>query len=219
MQRTMLELGFLPAAYIPAMNFHRVERLDVIRMVKLYTPLELEGIALHETTQPMADLVIGMFQHREIIPRIAAAIPDTSLFDGFTEEQATRLASICTFERFQAGDLLSIRGVADGRAFLILLGTAEVAVDRSPQPVGTIEEGEIACELSLISDHPHTATITATSDIEAAVLDHEAITQLARQRPDIGLIIYRNLAAQLGKKLLRADRELAAMSPAENESA
>ena len=42
MQRTLLELGFLPAAYIPAMSFHRVERIDGIRMVRLFQSLQVD---------------------------------------------------------------------------------------------------------------------------------------------------------------------------------
>ena len=37
----------------------------------------------------------------------------------------------------------------------------------------------------------------------------DALNRLVRQRPDIGVVIYRNLAAQLGAKLLRADHDLA----------
>src|SRR5262249_48895512 len=38
LQRTLLELGFLPAAYVPALVFHEVERLDVVKMVRLDSP-------------------------------------------------------------------------------------------------------------------------------------------------------------------------------------
>ena len=209
MQRTLLELGFLPAAYIPAMSFHRVERLDVIRMVHLDTPLDLGEVALHETTRPIAEIVARAFQHREVIPRIAAAVPRTALFEGLSDEQATRLASICSLEGFRDGQAIANRNEADGRAFLLLSGSAEVTVAGCSRPVGSVESGETVGELSLIRAHPHAATITATKDVEAAVLDHGAVTELIRQRPDIGLIIYRNLAEQLGDKLLRADRALA----------
>ena len=35
MQRTLLELNFLSAAYVPAMVFHEVECLDIFRMFRL----------------------------------------------------------------------------------------------------------------------------------------------------------------------------------------
>ena len=40
-QRTLLELGFLPVSYFPAKVFHEVERLDIVRMVRLLIPFEL----------------------------------------------------------------------------------------------------------------------------------------------------------------------------------
>jgi hypothetical protein len=40
--------------------------------------------------------------------------------------------------------------------------------------------------------------------VETAVLGHAELAELVRLRPDIGLHIYRNLAAGLGEKLKRA---------------
>ena len=97
-------------------------------------------------------------------------------------------------------------------------GSAEVTIEVSTL-VGSVGSGETAGELSLINaDHPHAATITASENLEAAVLDHDALTQLVRQRPDIGVIIYRNLGAQLGEKLLRANRELANLACSQRAS-
>ena len=53
MQRTLLEVGFLPVAYVPAMVFHDVERLDIVRMARLFEPWDQEGLALFEATQPI----------------------------------------------------------------------------------------------------------------------------------------------------------------------
>ena len=49
MQRTLIEMGFVPAAYVPAMAFHNVERIDVVRMMKLVCPLEHEDVELAES--------------------------------------------------------------------------------------------------------------------------------------------------------------------------
>ena len=44
-----------------------------------------------------------------------------------------------------------------------------------------------------------------TNTVEAAVLTQADLLELERLRPDIGLIIYRNLAVGLGRKLARAN--------------
>jgi hypothetical protein len=42
-----------------------------------------------------------------------------------------------------------------------------------------------------------------------AILAHQDLAELIRLRPDIGLLIYRNLAVGLGEKLKRLDASLA----------
>ena len=61
----------------------------------------------------------------------------------------------------------------------------------------------------MLTGAAHSATATALTDVETAVLGHSDLAELIRLRPDIGLHIYRNLAAGLGEKLKRSG-----MSPA-----
>jgi GNAT superfamily N-acetyltransferase len=200
MQRTFLELGFLPAAYIPAMSFHRVERFDVVRMVKLFAPLDLEGVELHETTQPVADIVVHAFEHSRVIPRIAAAISQATMFAGLSAEQAARVAAFCKLRKFPAGQPLATRGEAEGQAILILSGSVSVNADDSGPARLTIDAGETIGEVSLVGIHPQADTLIASSEVEAAMLEHSSVSQLVRQRPDIGVILYRNLATKLADK-------------------
>ena len=73
MQRTLLELGFLPAAYIPAMVFHDVERLDIVKMVKLEIPFKHKELQLIPPVQEVADKVIQSFMRQEVLPDISKA--------------------------------------------------------------------------------------------------------------------------------------------------
>jgi len=63
--------------------------------------------------------------------------------------------------------------------------------------------------MSLLTAAAHSATATALSPIETAVLGHQDLAELIRLRPDIGLHIYRNLAVGMGQKLKRLDGSLA----------
>jgi CRP-like cAMP-binding protein len=60
--------------------------------------------------------------------------------------------------------------------------------------------------MSLLTAQPHSASAVAATAIEAATLGHAALAELVRFRPDIGVTIYRNLAAGLGAKLARASQ-------------
>lgn len=50
-----------------------------------------------------------------------------------------------------------------------------------------------------------TASAIASKHTRVAVLTNDELNQLVRQRPDIGLLLYRNLAHGLGEKLQRQD--------------
>src|SRR6516162_1873175 len=61
MQRTLLELGFLPVAYLPALVFDEVERLDVVKMVRLLSPPRVGTAGLTPSCGALAELVLRLF--------------------------------------------------------------------------------------------------------------------------------------------------------------
>lgn len=205
MQRTLLELGFLPVAYLPAMVFHDVERLDIVKMSRLLVPVDLEGIELLDRTQPFAELVSHQFASRQILPRVAAAIPQLELFAGLTEEQIGRLATECTLGRFQPKERLFVEGERDQTIHLILEGEVEVCKAGTTLPLATLTTGDCLGEMSLVTSGEHSANVTAKGPVETAVLTHERLHELIRRRPDIGLAVYRNLAKSLSQKLRRTN--------------
>lgn len=204
MQRTLLELGFLPVAYVPALAFDEVERLDVIKMARLLTPLDLGEIYLSPAAQEIATIVLDGFERRAVLPRIAAVVKRIALFAGLECEQFERLAGACQVRTKDAGTPIFQQGDPALEMFIVLSGAATIHVDGAP--VGMVHPGESLGEASLLSATPHSATALAVGDVELAVLEEQSLRRLARQRPDIGLIIYRNLALGLGEKLRRADR-------------
>jgi CRP-like cAMP-binding protein/GNAT superfamily N-acetyltransferase len=212
MQRTLLALGFLPAAYVPAQVFQLVERLDAIRMVRLLVPLDERRPDVVDRARPIADWVIRSCTAKVVEPRVAEAADKIGLFHGLSAEQSQQLASICTLQHFARGSRILVENQRDDRTYLILEGTARVAVGPAPQQVGSVGSGECLGEMSLLRDVPHGATVHAETDVEVAELRQEQLNALIRQRPDIGLILYRNLATGIGEKLSRADRTALARS-------
>jgi len=206
MQRTLLELGFLPVAYVPAMVFHDVERFDVVKVARLSVPIETEGIVLTEPARGVADLVVRQFERREVLPRIAEAVHETALFRGLNDEQVTRVAGACTLAEFGKGDELFRQGEAADRMFLLLNGRATVAV--GSRRVGAVEAGESLGEVSLLTGETHSATARADEAVTAAALGSRSLHELTRLRPDIGVVLYRNLALGLGRKLQRMDSSI-----------
>jgi N-acetylglutamate synthase-like GNAT family acetyltransferase len=204
MQRTLLELGFLPAAYVPALVFHEVERLDVVKMVRLLVPPEVSTAELTPRTRAVAELVLARFRSRSMLPRIARAVEELSLFAGLDAEQVHRLAGVGTLATFAPGEVIFREGEQDRGMHLVLAGEVAIARAGSPGPVGVVKRGECLGEMSLLTTAAHSATATARTGVETAVLDQRDLAELIRLRPDIGLLIYRNLAVGMGEKLKRS---------------
>ncbi len=208
-QRTLLELNFLPTAYIPAMVFHEVERLDAIRMVRLTVPVDLKGLDLVAEIEAVAEIVQQQFLEHDVSPRILEAIPKIAIFSGLNEEQSRRLAGQSLIKWFEPGEKLLVEREAGGSNYLVLQGEVDISLGCPPQSVGKIRPGEMLGEMSLLLAGHHTATATALTRVETAVLSQPRLRELVRLRPDIGVILYRNLAIGLGEKLKRSAAQLA----------
>ena len=209
MQRTLIELGFLPAAYLPALVFQDVQRVDVIKMVRLPTPPSVNTEGLTPSCEALAEVVLRLFRNRTVLPRIARAVHDLPLFAGLSTEQITRLAGVCGVSAFAPGETIFREGETDQKMHVILQGEVAISTAGSMDMVGMVRSGECLGELSLLTAAPHSATATAQTDVETAVLGHRDLAELIRLRPDIGVHLYRCLAVGIGEKLKRLDGSLA----------
>lgn len=205
MQRTLLEMGFLPAAYVPAFAFADVERVDVVKMYRLMHDLQDLPFEAPEPTHSVGRYVLAQFARRQVMPRLARAMDRLEICQGLTTEQSARLLGEFATDGVAAGTELFGQGGPPDRMVLVVTGRARVLVDGDH--VGTVERGESLGEAAILSGTPHSATAVAETDMEIGVLTRERLEVLVRRRPDIGTVVYRNLARGLGEKLRRADRE------------
>jgi GNAT superfamily N-acetyltransferase len=203
MQRTLLELGFLPTAYVPAMVFSEVERLDIVRMVRLFVPPEFSAPALSPRAQAIADAALKPFVSQRVLPEIERVVSELPLFRGLEPEQVRRLASACLVARFSSGDTILEEGGREATLFILLKGEADIRRAGARHRVGVVRGGECLGEMSMLTGQPHSASAWATQATEAATLSHRNLAELIRVRPDIGLVMFRNLAIGLGAKLGR----------------
>lgn len=212
MQRTLLELSFEPVGYIPASVFHEVERLDAIKMARVLVPLDLGPTHLCESLQPIADAVIDNFTARHISPRISQAAEQIPLFSGLNDEQRTRLATLCVPQQFPPGTAIFRQGDSSDGIHLVLTGDVELHAGDGSHAFAHLHSGQCLGETSLLcADEPssgHSATAIAKNQVETATLSLANFAQLVRRRPDIGVIIYRNLASDVSRKLKETDERI-----------
>lgn len=202
MQRTLVELGFLPAAYAPALVFQEVERLDVVKMVRLLVPAEVDLTPLSPRARVIAEVVLRQFRARQVLPRIASAVRGLALFAGLDSEQIDRLAGVCGVTRFAPGEVIFRQGEPGSMLLVPLEGEVNIEVAGQQTPAG-VQTGECLGEISMLTGSLHSVTATTRTTVEAATLGHADLVELVRLRPDIALHLYRNLAVELGQKLKR----------------
>jgi hypothetical protein len=205
MQRTLIELGFLPVAYLPALVFHEVERLDVVKMVRHLSPPQVGIGELTPSCEALAELVLRLFRSRIVLPQIAKAVHDLPVFAGLNAEQVARLAGVCSISTFKPGEVVFRESEASDRMYVVLEGEVAITLADSAASVGVVRSGECLGEMSLLTAAVHSATATARTHVETAVLDHKDLVELIRLRPDIGLHMYRSIAVGMGEKLKRVD--------------
>ena len=206
MQRTLLELGYLPSAYVPALAFHRVERLDVLKMSRLLVPFEPGELSLIPPAEGVAQLVLKGFERMEVVPRLGEMVNQAGLFAGLSEEQVSRLAAACGHATFEPGDYVFHEGEECADTYLILDGEVVVEVSGRSEPLGRVVSGECLGEVALLTETTHSASARVARAVRAAVFTRDELVELVRQRPDIGVVLFRNVARGLGEKLRRADR-------------
>jgi hypothetical protein len=208
MQRTLVELGFLPIAYIPAMVFHRVERLDVIKMARLLVPPAFGEMQLTPGARTIAELVMSQLRQQAVLPEVEEALHRLDLLRGLSKEQTRRVAAACLVERFEDGEALLESGKQARRVFVLIEGEVSVSRGSPPSEVGRVIPGESLGEIALLTRQPHSATARADGPVKAATLSREGFEALSRQRPDIATLLLRNLAVGLGAKLQRINEAI-----------
>ena len=84
-QRTQDQLGFVPAAYCPSYVFHGMERLDAIRMAKLYIPYEIGQIQLIPNVEEIFNLVVPGFISKRVGIKVDDFTRTVSIFKGLID--------------------------------------------------------------------------------------------------------------------------------------
>lgn len=149
------------------------------------------------------DIVTEGFCRQRLLPRIEHAVGELPIFQGLDPAQISRLAQACLVVHFGPEEPVITEGERDARLHVVLSGQVSVRRAGVEHPVGVVGAGECLGETSLLTGAAHSASAIAAGPVETAALGHADLTSLLRQRPDIGLVIYRNLAIGLGTKLTR----------------
>ena len=131
------------------------------------------------------------------------ALSKVDLFAGLSPKALKRVASQARTGHHAAGTELTVEGRDGLGLHLLLSGTAEVLVGSTT--ARTLGPGEYFGEISLIDGGPRSATVRATSEVEALSLPSWAFRPLLDEEPEIA----RALLLVLCERLRAAEQRTA----------
>lgn len=117
------------------------------------------------------------------------------LFSGCSDRDLERLARATDEVRLPEGTVLTRQDDIGREAFVIVGGTAEV--ERDGEVVARLGPGDVVGELALLDGGLRSATVTATSDLDALVLTRPAFTAVLDEVPTLAHRLLVTLAHRL----------------------
>ena len=124
------------------------------------------------------------------IPLFARIEPAKLKLLAFTSQRLT----------FAPGESLCRQGDPGDSAFIILQGSADVVVENAAGEsavVAKVGRNSVIGEIAILIDVPRTATVTATSPLQALRVDKETFFRLMVEFPQMAVEIMRELARRL----------------------
>lgn len=118
-----------------------------------------------------------------------------TLFRGASQKELAEISKVTTEVSLEPGTVLVEQGAQAREAFVILSGEGEVTVDG--KQVATVGPGDCVGEIALLDKGPRSATVVATSQMEALVLDPREFNSLLLNVPAIAVKVAAALAAQV----------------------
>ncbi|MDH3741459.1 MAG: Crp/Fnr family transcriptional regulator [Hyphomicrobiales bacterium] len=100
---------------------------------------------------------------------------------------------------YQPGQPFFRQGDSGDAAYVLISGEAQVLAETPDGeiPVATIGQNAIIGEIAILCDVPRTATVKASTKLEALKIDKEDFLRLIKEFPEMGIEVMRELADRL----------------------
>ncbi|MBV66811.1 MAG: hypothetical protein CMG26_00475 [Candidatus Marinimicrobia bacterium] len=145
------------------------------------------------------------------------------IFDGLSEQEIEKFIKLMTFKKVKKNEVIIKEG--DNGDTIILLLNGEVSMtqaltlknskaisdnrEKTSIRIDSKKSHHFFGEISLFNEvDKRTATITATSDCEIAILDDNEIIKLCNENHTLGYKIMKNLAEKLASSLERTNSQV-----------
>jgi glutaminase len=138
-------------------------------------------------------------------------------YEPFAELPAEDVATVAARlqrRHFKRGEVIVEFGAPAGELFILARGRASVTVQLSggtQKRLATFSPGMAFGEMAMLDRAPRSAVVTADTEVECDLLTVEDFQSLSETHPHINIVVLRNLALSLSRKLRKANREISVL--------
>ena len=135
-----------------------------------------------------------------------AALAKVPVFSQLDEKSRRKLAKLCTFKTFDAGDVLYEEGAMGLSLFIVTSGRVEMykSSDGKKVDLGTVAAGGMLGQLALIDEQPRAASASALERTECLLLTRDSFDTLVKKDPQIAWCLTPDLAGRIRELQARA---------------
>jgi len=166
-------------------------------------------------------------QHK-ILSEHLAYMKKVRLFSDLNEEQIKKMISIMKIKEADAESYIIREGGAGNYLYILLKGEVEISKELVlPQWIQSAQKQEKSLsrlsekqhpffgEMAMFDEEPErSASIKAIRPCLLAEISKENLLQICKNNPGIGMIIFRNIASELGNRLRKVNRDLLKLTTA-----
>lgn len=151
-----------------------------------------------------------------------------SLFSGLDDDQIEQMIAVMTIREFDTNDVVMHEGESGTEIYILLEGEVEISKSLVlPQWVQSAQNQEKALirlsekqfpffgEMSMFGDKAtREASIKATKACRMACIEKDVLIAEIKKDPQIGSVIYQNIASELVKRLRKANKDILKLTTA-----
>jgi CRP-like cAMP-binding protein len=136
-----------------------------------------------------------MFGHRKKAVDGAEKLKGVAFFDGFTDDELTRVGELADDVEAETGAVLVDQGRVGQECYVILDGQAGVFANG--EHIATVGAGMMVGEMALVEHRPRNATVVAETPMRLLAFDTRHFKQLLEEMPKAHDRVMEMLAARL----------------------
>jgi|GEM_PF-2481970 len=132
---------------------------------------------------------------------------DLPIFSGLDVDELDLVAGLFRRQLIQPDQIVFDRKDMGEEAYVIVRGAVRITLENG-KPIGTFQPGQIFGELAFLDGETRGATAKALDPTILLVVNRGEFEDLADSKPNIGRIVYKNIARELTTRLRRMNAAL-----------